>query len=84
MNSPATVEEDDAPAPSTATGGTGVYRDAEGRPSPCHRKYQGTRKKFEDDDDDEEMPAAAAPAASSSSDSDSDKSSDDGDGSSSS
>ena len=79
------VEPAAAPASSTATGGKGVYRDAEGRPSPCHPKYKGTRKKFEDDDDDdEEMPAAAAPAASSSSDSDSDKSSDDGDGSSSS
>ena len=78
------VEPAAAPASSTATDGTGVYRDAEGRPSPCHPKYEGTRKKFEDDDDDEEMPAAAAPAASSSSDSDSDKSSDDGDGSSSS
>ena len=78
------VEPAAAPASSTATDGKGVYRDAEGRPSPCHRKYQGTRKKFEEDDDDEEMPAAAAPAASSSSDSDSDKSSDDGDGSSSS
>ena len=76
------VEPAAAPASSTATDGTGVYRDAEGRPSPCHRKYEGTRKKFEDDDDDE-MPEAAA-AASSSSDSDSDKSSDDGDGSSSS
>ena len=78
------VEPAAAPASSTATDGKGVYRDAEGRPSPCHPKYEGTRKKFEDDDDDEEMPAAAAPAASSSSDSDSDKSSDDGDGSSSS
>ncbi len=77
------VEPIAAPASSTATGGTGVYRDAEGRPSPCHRKYKGTHKKFEDDDDDE-MPEAAAPAASSSSSSDSDKSSDDGDGSSSS
>ena len=77
------VEPAAAPASSTATDGTGVYRDAEGRPSPCHPKYKGTRKKFEDDDDDE-MPEAAAPAASSSSDSDSDKSSDDGDGSSSS
>jgi len=76
------VEPAAAPASSTATDGKGVYRDAEGRPSPCHRKYEGTRKKFEDDDDDE-MPEAAA-AASSSSDSDSDKSSDDGDGSSSS
>ena len=77
------VEPAAAPASSTATDGTGVYRDAEDRPSPCHPKYKGTRKKFEDDDDDE-MPEAAAPAASSSSDSDSDKSSDDGDGSSSS
>ena len=76
------VEPAAAPASSTATGGKGVYRDAEGRPSPCHRKYKGTRKKFEDDDDDEMQEAAAA--ASSSSDSDSDKSSDDGDGSSSS
>ena len=54
MNSPATVEEDDAPAPSTATGGTGVYRDAEGLPSPCHRDYEGKRTQFKDDDDNEE------------------------------
>ena len=47
MNSPATVEEEDA-APS------GVYRDAEGLPSPCHRDYEGKRTQFKDDDDNEE------------------------------
>ena len=47
MNSPATVEEDDAPAP------TGIYRDAEGLPSPCHRDYEGKRTQFKDDDDNE-------------------------------
>ena len=50
MNSPATVEEDDAPAP------TGIYRDAEGLPSPCHRDYEGKRTQFKDDDDNEEQP----------------------------
>ena len=49
MNSPATVEEEDA-APS------GVYRDAEGLPSTCHRDYEGTRTQFTDDDDNEEQP----------------------------
>ena len=52
MNSPATVEEEDA-APS------GVYRDAEGLPSPCHRDYEGTRTQFKDDDDNEMQEAAA-------------------------